>query len=119
SLSMPKWVRSLLLFGMLPSITVGTASFSFEPCPKESSLVPVGLSVLIKAATHDQSIDGDPLSHVRLASVSISKLLPGRLTSALLAKLVTATPANPISTRHSAVRPAIDRWPITRRKFVF
>src|SRR4026208_2620797 len=40
----PKNFRSLLLGGMLPATTVGTAVSSFVPCPKELSPEPVGRS---------------------------------------------------------------------------
>src|SRR6266540_5026103 len=70
---------------MLPSTTVGTGLSSLVPWPKESSVPPEGLSALRTSVTDAQSIEGAGSSTLRLASVSISKLLPGRLTSGWLA----------------------------------
>ena len=66
---------------MLPLTTVGFAVSSFVPWPKDSSRAPLAVSTFLTSATLTQSIDGAACSTVRFASVSISKLLPGRLTS--------------------------------------
>jgi hypothetical protein len=47
-----------LLFGIEPDTTVGTAVSSLVPCPKESSVVPVALSVWRTSLTLAQSIEG-------------------------------------------------------------
>jgi hypothetical protein len=69
---------------MLPDTTVGTAVSSLVPCPKESSLVPLGASAFRFSTTLAQSTL-PASSTLRFASVSTSKLLPLRLTSGWLA----------------------------------
>src|SRR5215207_4365597 len=100
----PNVSRSLLLGGMLPLTTEGTAVSSFEPWPNESSPPPLSLSLLRASATPAQSIDGAASSTFRFASVSISKLLPGRLTSGWFACAGPA--AHAVSTSAAAATPA-------------
>ena len=87
----PKSFRSLLFGGIEPDTTVGTAVSSLLPWPNELSSVPLGWSVSRSSATLAQSMDGDPCSTVRFASVSISKWLPSSETSPWLAR--TTLPA--------------------------
>jgi hypothetical protein len=95
---MPKNFRSLLFGGMLPLTTLGTAVSSLAPWPKDSSVGPLAESALRISATFAQSMDGAGSSTRRLASVSISKLLPGRLTSGWLANALNGAVAPATST---------------------
>src|SRR5215212_350892 len=99
---MQKNFRSLLFGGMLPSTTLGTAVPSLVPWPNDSSELPLGESALRFSVTFAQSRDGAGSSTLRFASVSISKLLPARLTSGWLAN-AACTPIS--STVAAAIAP--------------
>jgi hypothetical protein len=66
---------------MLPSTITGSAVFSLLPCPNDSSVGPLVVSAFRISFTFAQSIDGAASSTLMFASVSISKLLPAKLTS--------------------------------------
>ncbi len=96
SVKTPNAFRSLLFGGIEPVTMVGLALSSDVPWPKASSLAPLGTSFF--ATTPDrkalpvppasQSMQGLALSTFRLASTSISKLLPLRTFEVV--QLVTA-----------------------------
>src|SRR5215203_3865585 len=78
---------------MPPSTTEGAAVSSLVPFPKDSSCCPLAVSACLISVTFFQSRDGgDVWSTLRLASVSISKLLPERVTSPWEANAATCQP---------------------------
>src|SRR5688500_2502220 len=85
---------------MLPPSFVVTAVSSFVPWTNELSVDLYGSSSLEASATLFQS-DG-PSSTFVLASVSISKPLPGRLTSGWLASAGNRAPTTATRTTSSA-----------------
>src|SRR5581483_2069845 len=122
SVKTPNVLRSLLLGGMLPVPTVGTAVSSLAPPPKESSLLPVKASVFVmtpcRIAGTDEPSGGASqsrlaeftaaLSTVRLALLSISKLLPARLVPTNGAAPLVPDRAKEPATRTRAVPKAMD-----------